>query len=95
MVVRDGHRPVAITGVEALDADDLITVTLDRCDSEPRLTRATPEGGRIVVEVRAKAGSDDGCSDTVDVAIVPDRILELEDATSGEVFVLVRTSSAD
>ena len=83
----DDPQPVPIVEAE-LGPDNLIVAFVDRCGSDPMLTQAIIAGERIVAEVTAGDGTDDDCQDRVEVAIVTDDILELEDATSGDVFVL-------
>lgn len=80
-------EPVAIAGA-TVGADDRVEVWIDRCDSEPRVTSTSLERRRIIVEVVATAGSDQGCQDRLEVALVTDDIVELVDATSGQLFLL-------
>lgn len=82
----ESTEPVAIVGAR-LGAGDRVEVVIDRCASEAQVMRTSLAEERLVVEVSAKPGSGD-CRDVVDVATVTDDILAVEDATSGEVFVV-------
>ena len=80
-------EPVAIIDAR-LGAGDRVVAVIDRCASEPMVLATSLDAERIIVAISAGPGSGDGCQDLVDVAVVTEDILELEDATSGEVFTL-------
>ncbi len=82
----ESTEPVAIIDAR-LGPGDRVEVLIDRCDSEAEVTSTGLAEDRLVVEISARAGSGD-CQDVVDVTSITDDIVELEDVTSGEVFVL-------
>lgn len=84
-------EPVAIVAVQSSPTGRVVVV-IDRCESEATVTQTSLNEERLVVEVSAQPGWGD-CQDTVDVAVITNDIRELEDVTSGMVFVL-RSASA-
>ena len=79
-------EPVAIVDAR-LGPTDRVEVVIDRCGSDAEVTATSLADDRLIVEVSAKAGAGE-CQDVVDVTAITDDILELEDATSGDVFAL-------